>query len=192
MTASWVPPAKAGGPQRDRSAASADAISTAMPLSDSMSQKCSVDPEPCDGQLIRLFLLSAMRGVQSEAWFCLRAGRMALRVVIAIAMSCVWGMQAGAQQTDVPGKLLEPIVVTAKKQEVPKTDEEVTKQVEAALRADRYVFDDHVRITTKDGVVTLSGFVLDVWDVYSLKRIVRKMAGVKRVVDQLTIELGGD
>jgi len=28
--------------------------------------------------------------------------------------------------------------------------------------------------------------------VYSLKRIVRKMAGVKRVVDQLNLELGGD
>jgi osmotically-inducible protein OsmY len=117
---------------------------------------------------------------------------MTLRGVIAIAMSCVWGMHAGAQQTDVPAKLLEPIVVTAKKQEAPKTDEEVTRQVEAALRADRYVFDDHVRITTKDGVVTLSGFVLDVWDVYSLKRIVRKMAGVKKVVDQLNLELGGD
>ena len=115
-----------------------------------------------------------------------------MRGVIAIAMSCVWGVQAGAQQTDVPAKLLEPITVTAKKQAVPKTDEEVTKQVEAALRADRYVFDQHVTITTKDGVVTLSGFVLDVWDVYSLKRIVRKMAGVKKVVDQLTLELGGD
>jgi osmotically-inducible protein OsmY len=40
--------------------------------------------------------------------------------------------------------------------------------------------------------VTLSGFVLDVWDVYSVKRIVRKMAGVKKVVDQLNLELGGD
>ena len=117
---------------------------------------------------------------------------MTLRGVVAIAMSCVWGMQAGAQQTNVPGKLLEPIIITARKQEAAKTDEEVTRQVEAALRADRYVFDDHVRITTKDGVVTLSGFVLDVWDVYSLKRIVRKMAGVKKVVDQLTLELGGD
>ena len=115
-----------------------------------------------------------------------------MRGAMAIAMSCVWGMQAVAQQTDVPGKLLEPIIVTAKKQEAPKTDEEVTKQVEAALRADPYVFDSHVTITTKDGVVTLTGFVLDVWDVFTLKRIVRKMAGVKKVVDQLDIELGGD
>ena len=117
---------------------------------------------------------------------------MALRSVMVIVIGCVWGAHAGAQQTDALGKLLEPIVVTAKKQEAPKTDEEVTRQVEAALRADPYVFDEHVRITTKDGVVTLSGFVLDVWDVYSLKRIVRKMAGVKRVVDQLNLELGGD
>ena len=117
---------------------------------------------------------------------------MALRGVMVIAMGCVWGAHAGAQQTEVPGKLLEPIIVTAKKQEPTKTDEEVTKQVETALRADRYAFDEHVMVTTKDGVVTLSGFVLDVWDVYTLKRIVRKMPGVKKVVDQLTLELGGD
>jgi osmotically-inducible protein OsmY len=117
---------------------------------------------------------------------------MTLRGVMVIAMGCVWGMQAGAQQTDVPGKLLEPIIVTAKKQETPKTDQEVTKQVEAALRADRYVFDEHVTVTTKDGVVTLSGFVLDIWDVFTLRRIVRKMPDVKKVVDQLTLELGGD
>jgi hypothetical protein len=108
------------------------------------------------------------------------------------ALCCVYGMQTGAQPTDVPGRLLEPIIVTARKQAVRESDEEVTKQLEAALRADPYVFDSHVTITTKDGVVTLSGFVLDVWDVFTLKRIVRKMAGVKRVVDQLDLELGGD
>jgi osmotically-inducible protein OsmY len=117
---------------------------------------------------------------------------MALRGVIAIAMSCVWGMQAGAQQTDVWAKLLEPITVTAKKQEAPKTDEEVTKQVEAALRANPYAFNDHVTVTTKNGVVTLSGFVLDVWDLYTLKRIARKTAGVKKLLDQVNLELGGD
>jgi BON domain len=108
------------------------------------------------------------------------------------ALGCVCGLQTDAQPTDAPGGLLEPIIVTAKKQAVRESDEEVTKQVEAALRADPYVFDSHVTITTKDGVVTLSGFVLDVWDVFTLKRIVRKMAGVKKVVDQLDLELGGD
>jgi osmotically-inducible protein OsmY len=117
---------------------------------------------------------------------------MTARGMIVITMGCLWGMQTGAQQTDVPGKLFEPIIVTAKKQEAPKTDEEVTKQVEAALHADRYAFDEHVTVTTKDGVVTLSGFVLDIWDLFTLKRIVRKMPGVKKVVDQLTLELGGD
>jgi hypothetical protein len=56
-------------------------------------------------------------GYNRKAGFAyLQAGHMILRGVIAIAMSCVWGMQAGAQQTDVPRKLLEPIIVTAKKQ----------------------------------------------------------------------------
>jgi BON domain len=107
-------------------------------------------------------------------------------------LGCIGGMQTGAQPTEVSGKLLEPITVTARKEPIATTDEEVTKQVEAALRANPYVFDSHVSITTKDGVVTLSGMVLDVWDVFTLKRIVRKMAGVKKVVDQLDLELGGD
>jgi osmotically-inducible protein OsmY len=61
-----------------------------------------------------------------------------------------------------------------------------------ALRANPYAFHEHVTVTTKDGVVTLSGFVLDVWDLFTLKRIARKTAGVKRLVDQVNLELGGD
>lgn len=133
-------------------------------------------------------MLTAASGVEAQ-----RIPPVAPSLAALIAgLGCVWGMQTGAQPTAVSGKFLEPITVTARKEAVPKTDEEVTRQVEAALRADPYVFDSHVRITTKDGVVTLSGMVLDVWDVFTLKRIVRKMAGVKKVIDQLDLEVGGD
>ena len=88
------------------------------------------------------------------------------------------------------GDALQEITVTARK--VAKSDEEVTAQVETALHSDRYIFSDHVTITTKNGVVTLSGIALDYWDVSAMKRLVRKMAGVKKVVDDLDVRLGGE
>jgi len=85
---------------------------------------------------------------------------------------------------------LQEITVTARK--VAKSDEEVTAQVETALHSNRYIFSDHVTITSKNGVVTLSGIALDYWDVSAMKRLVRKMPGVKKVVDDLDVRLGGE
>jgi osmotically-inducible protein OsmY len=80
------------------------------------------------------------------------------------------------------------ITVTARK--VSMTDEEVTAQVETALRSDRYIFSEHVTITSKNGVVTLRGKAVDYWDVISMKRLVRRMPGVKKVVDDINVSLG--
>jgi osmotically-inducible protein OsmY len=38
----------------------------------------------------------------------------------------------------------------------------------------------------------LSGIALDYWDVIAMKRLVRKMPGVKKVVDDLDVRVGGD
>jgi osmotically-inducible protein OsmY len=85
---------------------------------------------------------------------------------------------------------LQEITVTARK--VAKSDEEVTAQVETALHSDRYIFSDHVTITSKNGVVTLRGIALDYWDVIAMKRLVRKMPGVKKVVDDIDVRVGGE
>lgn len=83
---------------------------------------------------------------------------------------------------------LQEITVTARK--VSPTDAEVKVQVEAALHSDRYIFSEHVTITAKNGVVTLCGITVDYWDVIAMKHLVRRMPGVKRVVDDLDISLG--
>jgi len=100
-------------------------------------------------------------------------------------------MPLAAQQAPPSGRsALQEITVTARK--ISKSDEEVTTQVETALHSDRYIFSDHVTITSKNGVVTLSGIALDYWDVIAMKRLVRKMPGVRKVVDDLDVRSGGE
>ena len=64
--------------------------------------------------------------------------------------------------------------------------------MESALHADPFFNDEHVTVTIKDGVVTLHGIVFDEWDLRAVKRIARRIPGVRRVVDDLEIKLGGE
>jgi len=84
---------------------------------------------------------------------------------------------------------LKTVVVTGK-MIVP--DAEVKKQVETAMRSDPYFYDGHVTVTIKNGVVTLQGMVFDEWDLRAATRISKKVAGVKRVINELDIKLGGE
>jgi len=109
------------------------------------------------------------------------------------AVSIGWWMggaraMAGDVESRKPERTLDSIVVTARRM----ADEEVKRQVEEALHTDRYFYDGHVTVTIKDGVVTLSGIVFDEWDLRTAKRIAKCIAGVRRVVNDLEIELGGE
>jgi osmotically-inducible protein OsmY len=111
-----------------------------------------------------------------------------LSAACAALLGC-WAIPAAAQHA--PGSnrdALQEITVTARK--VFKTDAEMTEQVETALHSDRYIFSEHVSITSKNGVVTLHGIAVDYWDVIAMKRLVRRMPGVKRVVDDIEVSLG--
>jgi osmotically-inducible protein OsmY len=100
-----------------------------------------------------------------------------------------WATPVAAQHAAALGRdALQQITVTARK--VSMTDEEVTAQVETALHSDRYIFSEHVTITSKNGVVTLRGIAVDYWDVIAMKRLVRRMPGVKKVVNDLDVSLG--
>ena len=97
-------------------------------------------------------------------------------------------MPIGAQQAlTSTGDELQEITVTARKTF---PDEEVTERVETALHDDPYVLDTHVTITTKNGVVTLHGFVSDYWELRSMIRLARKIPGVKRVANDLELTNG--
>jgi osmotically-inducible protein OsmY len=71
------------------------------------------------------------------------------------------------------------------------SNETLARQVRAALRADRYLDDEHIYVSVENGVVTLRGLVFDDWDLRSAMRIARKAAGDRLVIDNLSIEQGG-
>jgi osmotically-inducible protein OsmY len=115
--------------------------------------------------------------------------RLAARLDFAMVLLSLPCVPVAAQHAPASSRdALQEITVTARK--VSKTDEEVTQQVETALHSDRYIFSDHVTIKSKNGVVTLSGIAVDYWDVIAMKRLVRRMPGVKKVVDNIDISLG--
>jgi osmotically-inducible protein OsmY len=67
------------------------------------------------------------------------------------------------------------------------SDEEITKQVQEALRSSPYFNADRITVTTKDGVVKLEGVVEDPQDLFTAIRISNGMPGAKGVVDELEI-----
>lgn len=83
--------------------------------------------------------------------------------------------------------ILKEIVVTGTKQADSAADTELNDQIKTAMKSDRYFYDSHVAVETKNGVVYLRGLVFDDWDVRAAIRISKRIPGVKRVVNQLEI-----
>jgi osmotically-inducible protein OsmY len=71
------------------------------------------------------------------------------------------------------------------------TDEELRQRVQAALHSAPYFYDQHVNVSVENGVVALRGFVFSDWDLRDAIRIAGRAAGERRVVDDLSIEVGG-
>jgi osmotically-inducible protein OsmY len=101
-------------------------------------------------------------------------------------LSLLWGAASVAQHTAAPANALAEITVTGRKIT---PDEEVSQQVELALKSDPYVDDRHLTVTTKNGIVTIQGFVQDAWDLLALRRIAKRVPGVKRVVNDVELVL---
>jgi hypothetical protein len=70
-------------------------------------------------------------------------------------------------------------------------DETLRKRVKDALHADPYFYDEHVTVSVEKGDVVLRGFVTSDWDLLNAIRIANKAAGGRRVIDNLSIKLGG-
>lgn len=82
---------------------------------------------------------------------------------------------------------LEPITVTAKRQPDPIADEELTNRVATALNDDPYIYGEHFTVSVKNGVATVEGMVIDEWDLIQTLHLVRKITGVKRVINKLEL-----
>ena len=70
-------------------------------------------------------------------------------------------------------------------------DRQLKEKVENALSSDPYFYGAHVDTSIENGDVVLRGFVTSEWDLRDAIRIATRAAGGRRVIDDLTIELGG-
>jgi osmotically-inducible protein OsmY len=115
-----------------------------------------------------------------------------LSAAVFALLACTAFLARADKVTAPANTRLDAIVVTAKKRSDPAADEKMKQQVEEALHSDAYFYDEHVAVTIKNGVATLQGIVFDDWDLRQAMRIARKVPGVRRVVNDLEIKLGGE
>jgi osmotically-inducible protein OsmY len=100
--------------------------------------------------------------------------------------------RAGAQDVDTPA-LSQPASATLPSTQSADSiaDVKLEKRVRVALHSDPYFYDRHVTVSVENGAVVLQGFVSSEWDLLDAIRIASKAAGDRRVIDNLSIELGG-
>ncbi len=67
------------------------------------------------------------------------------------------------------------------------TDQELSERVQAALHAEPYLYDRHIRVSVDNGVVALHGLVFSAWDLQDAIRVANQAAHGKPVVDNLSI-----
>jgi osmotically-inducible protein OsmY len=100
--------------------------------------------------------------------------------------------RSGAQNAAAPAASpVRTVAASATQVSDPVVDEVLRGRVAAALHSDPYFYDVHVTVSVEKGAVVLRGFVSSDWDLLDAIRIASKAAGDRRVVDDLTIELGG-
>jgi len=118
--------------------------------------------------------------------------RLTLKVLPVVALGALGFCASAMAATSGPlvgaggFPILKEIVVTGVKGRSA-DDEKLNDEVKTAMKTDRYFYDYHVAVDTKNGVVTLRGLVYDDWDVRTAIRISKRIPGVKRVVNQLEI-----
>ena len=79
------------------------------------------------------------------------------------------------------------IVITATRE----SDGVLVARVEDAMQADPYLFVSHVSVSAENGVVRLEGVVEDPFDMLQLVRLARRIAGKRRVINEIEVVTGG-
>jgi osmotically-inducible protein OsmY len=64
-------------------------------------------------------------------------------------------------------------------------------RVQAALHADPYFYDEHVTVSIENDNIVLRGFVFSDWDLMDALRIATRAACNQRVIDDLSVKVGG-
>ena len=99
---------------------------------------------------------------------------------------------AGAQNAIPAMSRSDSVADSATRDSYLVTDDQLRQRVKTALHADPYFYDEHVTVSVENGDVMLGGFVFSDWDIRDALRIAGKAAGGRRVIDNLSIKLGGN
>ncbi|MBV8496797.1 MAG: BON domain-containing protein [Gammaproteobacteria bacterium] len=79
------------------------------------------------------------------------------------------------------------VLITAARE----SDAVLAARVEVALQSDPYLFVSHVSVSAENGVVRLEGVVEDPFDMLQLVRLARRIAGKRRVINEIEVVSGG-
>jgi osmotically-inducible protein OsmY len=123
---------------------------------------------------------------------CGRRSLIYCAVIGSVAFASVsFAERAGAKDTDATSNRSIAVTASATQGADPIADEKLRKHVKDALHSNPYFYDEHVTVSIEGGAVVLHGFVSSAWDLQDAIRIASKAAGHRRVIDKLSIELGG-
>ncbi len=75
----------------------------------------------------------------------------------------------------------QEVVITARRL----ADEALTGEVLKALEDDPYIYSAHMSVVTENGIVHLQGIALDASDLYRALYLARRIAGTRRVVNEV-------
>jgi osmotically-inducible protein OsmY len=70
-------------------------------------------------------------------------------------------------------------------------DAVLVAKVELAMQSDPYLFVSHISVSADNGVVRLEGVVQDPFDMLQLVRLARRIAGRRRVINEIEVVSGG-
>jgi osmotically-inducible protein OsmY len=115
-----------------------------------------------------------------------------LSVILPASLAIVaWSGGIAQNAASAQEILLTAAALPAEQQHISTADQQLQRNVENALRSDPYFYDAHVTVSVRESVVVLQGFVFSDWDLRDAIRIATKAAAGRRVIDNLTIEVGG-
>jgi len=80
---------------------------------------------------------------------------------------------------------------TTKSAEQEAQDRATEQAVRSALQADAHIYTDHIKIRVNKGVVNLSGYVWNDFDMYQAQQDALTVDGVTRVNNDMELELEG-
>ena len=115
----------------------------------------------------------------------------------AVPVTALWAIcgvatPVGAQDAMAPAQCPPDAVGVSTRQGAdPAADEAIRMRVQTALHSNEYFYDEHVTVTMEHGNIVLHGFVFSDWDLHDALQIAKDAACHRRVIDLLSIKVGG-